>query len=202
MIARRLIVLISLLLLAAPVAPRRAPAAEPDAAGFVADFANKVLDLVRAQSASPRELEQRLRPLALDAFDVPRIARFALGRYWRDMSEAERADFTHAFEDYVVHVYAQRFTRYKGERFTVTGSRAEGATGALVRSEVTSPSGEQPIELDWRVDRVGGRYKIGDVIIDGISQALTYREEFMSVLGQHEGRVAYLIAELRAKAGS
>lgn len=199
---RRLIVLLGLLLLVAPLAPRRSPAAEADAAGFVADFANKVLDLVRAQSASPRELEQRLRPLALDAFDVSRIARFVLGRYWRGMSDAEREQFMQAFEDYIVHVYAARFTGYRGERFAVTGSRPENTTGTLVHSEVTRPGDAPPIKLDWQVDRLAGGYKIADVTIDGVSQAVTYREEFASVIERHGGRVSDLIAELRAKAGS
>ena len=87
-----------LLLVGVPLTPYLAAAAEAGAAGFVAEFANKVLDLVQTRRPQ-RELQERLRPLAHDAFDVPRIARFVLARYWRGMSEAEQAQFTDAFED-------------------------------------------------------------------------------------------------------
>jgi phospholipid transport system substrate-binding protein len=202
MTLRRLATAFVLLLLIAPLAPRPSPAAAADAAAFVNDFASKVLELVRNPPAEPGGLERRLRPLALDAFDVPRIGRFALRRYWADMSDAERQQFTEAFSDYIVHVYAARFTRYGGERFAVTGSRPEGSTAVLVRSEVTQPQGGPPIKLDWQVERVAERYKVVDVTIDGVSQALTYREEFTAVVERHGGRVADLTAELRERAKS
>lgn len=200
MFARPLAAMLALVLLILPLTPRPSPAGEADAASFITEFANKVLDLLRTPSGPSRELEQRLRPIALDAFDTPRIARFVLRRYWHDISEAEREQFTQAFEDYIVHVYAARFSRYQGERFTVTGSRPENTRGILVRSVITRPGGGTPIALDWQLERVGGRYKIVDVTIDGVSQAVTYREEFASVIDHHGGRVSDLIAELRAKA--
>ncbi len=196
----RLVAALSLLLLVMPFTASASLAAEAGAARFVADFGNKMLDVVQSQHGSPEELEKRIRPLVLDAFDAPRIARFALGRYWRGMSESERNQFTQAFEDYVVHVYAVRFSGYNGERFSVTGAQPQSATTAMVKSEITQPGGQSPIKLLWQVDRIAERYKIVDVSVEGVSQALTYRDEFASVIERHGGRVADLIAELREKA--
>jgi phospholipid transport system substrate-binding protein len=199
--APRLVAAMSLLLIVA-FFPRPASEAEDAAASFVADFGNKVLDAVRVPRTSGRELEDRLRPLALDAFDVPHIARFVLARHWRGMSDAERNQFTRAFEDYIIHVYAARFSRYQGERFAVTSSRALAGGAALVSSEITRPGGGPPIKLDWQLDHAAAGYKIFDVSIDGVSQALTYRDEFAAVIERHGGRVSDLTAELEAKVKS
>lgn len=43
-------------------------------------------------------------------------------------------------------------------------------------------------------------YKITDVITDGVSQALTYRDEFDTVIAGHDGRVSALTQQLRQKA--
>jgi phospholipid transport system substrate-binding protein len=199
MSVQRLFAILNVLLVAVPIAPRPSLAAEAGAARFITEFGNEMLNLVQTQR-SPEALEQRMHPIVLDAFDVPRIARFALGRYWLGLSEDERGQFTQAFEDYVVHVYAGRFSGYHGERFLVTGARPQGASAALVTSEITQPEGGSPIKLIWQVDRVGERFKIVDVSVEGISQALTYRDEFTSIIERDGGRVSDLIVELREKA--
>jgi ABC-type transporter MlaC component len=64
-----------------------------------------------------------------------------------------------------------------------------------VSSEITRPGGGTPIKLG-----VAERYKIIGVSIDGVSQALTYREEYASVIERHGRQVSDLIAALREKA--
>jgi phospholipid transport system substrate-binding protein len=196
----RFVAAFGLLLLAVPFASDSSRAAEAGAASFITEFGNKMLGLVQAEHNSPAELEQKMRPLVLDAFDAPRIARFALGRYWRGMSEGDRNQFTQVFEDYVVHVYSARFSGYRGERFVVTGAQPQATSGAQVTSTITQPEGGSPIRLNWQLVRASDRYKIVDVSVEGISQALTYRDEFGSFIERHDGRVSDLIAELREKA--
>ena len=58
-------------------------------------------------------------------FDVPGIARFVLGPYWRVASEPEKQEFRRLFEDYIVRVYSERFAQYRGEALRVTGSRSD-----------------------------------------------------------------------------
>ena len=118
MSVHRLFAVLTVLLVSVPIAPRPALAADAGATRFIAEFGNDVLKLVETPQ-SAEALEQRMRPIVLDAFDVPGIARFALGPDRRGLSEDERRQFTQAFEDYVVHVYAGRFSGYHGERFSV-----------------------------------------------------------------------------------
>jgi len=183
-----------LLLQAAPVL------AAESAADFIAQAGNSVLTLARDRSLSEAELKQRLGAIAEKDFDAPRIAKFVLGRYWRTASEAERQQFIQAFENYMVQVYASRFRQYGGAQFKVTGERQDGQT-SMVTTDIAQPNG-QPAHVMWEVVQTPSGYKIIDVSIEGISQAVTYRQEFSSVIEQNGGRIAALTQQLRQKANS
>ncbi|HWI26336.1 MAG TPA: ABC transporter substrate-binding protein [Stellaceae bacterium] len=183
-----------LLLQAAPVL------AAESAADFIAQAGNSVLTLARDRSLSEAELKQRLGAIAEKDFDAPRIAKFVLGRYWRTASEAERQQFIQAFENYMVQVYASRFRQYGGAQFKVTGERQDGQT-SMVTTDIAQPNG-QPAHVIWQVVQTPSGYKIIDVSIEGISQAVTYRQEFSSVIEQNGGRIAALTQQLRQKANS
>ena len=176
----------------------RALAAD-DAASFVGQAADSVLALARDKGLSQHKFKEGLRTIAEQDFDVPRIARFALGQYWRSASDTDRQEFVEAFEDYMVEVYATHFRQYSGANFKVVGQRAQGDT-TMVTTEIAQASGQPPAKVIWQVAHQPNGYKITDVVIEGISQAITYREEFSSVIGLHGGQVSALTQQLREKA--
>ncbi len=178
-----------------------APAlAAESAASFIAQAGNSVLSLARDHSLSEAELKQRLGAIADKDFDAPRIAKFVLGRYWRTASEAGRQQFIQAFENYMVQASAPRSRQYSGAQFKVTGERQDGQT-SMVTTDIARPNG-QPAHVIWQVVQTPSGYKITDVSIEGISQAVTYRQEFSSVIEQNGGRIAALTQQLRQKASS
>lgn len=170
-----------------------------DAASFISATAGSVLSLARDKSISQDAFAQRLRVIAEHDFDTPRIAQFVLGRYWRSANDDERQQFVQAFANYMVQVYATRFRAYSGAQFKVTGHRREGDT-TMVTTEIDTSSGGQPAKVVWQVAKVGDGFKITDVSIEGISQAVTYREEFGTVIEQNGGRISALTEQLRQKA--
>ena len=176
----------------------RALAAD-DAASFVGQAADSVLALARDKGLSQHKFKEGLRTIAEQDFDVPRIARFALGQYWRSASDTDRQEFVEAFEDYMVEVYATHFRQYSGANFKVVGQRAQGDT-TMVTTEIAQASGQPPAKVIWQIARQPNGYKITDVAMEGISQAVTYREEFSSVIEQHGGQISTLTQQLREKA--
>ena len=193
---RRIAVMLGLAFLLIGVG-RPAPAAG-DAGSFINEAGNAVLKLLNDPQISQAQFTQRLHKIAEEDFDVPRIARFVTGRYWRDANENERQQFVKAFTDYMVSVYAQRFGQYRGSAgFKVTGQRQEG-DNTLVSTEIQRSNGP-PAKVVWQVAKSGGSFRIVDVSIEGVSQALTYRQEFDSVIAQRGGRLPGLTEELRQK---
>lgn len=182
------------------IALATAPAvAAEDAGSFINATAASVLSLARDKNLSQEEFKQRLRTIADRDFDTPRIAQFVLGRYWRSANDAERQQFVQAFESYMVQVYATRFRQYSGAEFKVTGQRQDG-NSTMVTTEIDRPNGEAPAKVIWQVAKAGDGFKITDVSIEGISQAVTYRQEFSSVIEQHNGEISALTEQLLQKA--
>jgi len=196
MASRRLVLLSGFaLLVAAPPAPALAA---DKAAAVVTDFGNRMLQMLNDPQLSQAERQKRFGALLDQDFELAVTGRFVLGRYWLTATGQQKQDFAHAFRDYVVQIYSARFNEFTGASFTVTGERPEGPGTAIVRTTVMQRNGPTPAKVDWRVLTEAGSPRISDVIIDGISMSLTYRQEFASAI-EHSGGVSGLIAQLRAK---
>jgi phospholipid transport system substrate-binding protein len=188
-------------LLLAVILPLAAPArAADDSAGFIADLGQRTVKVLASKLAE-KEREAQFRVIFNEGFDVTAISRFVLGQYWRTASEAQRQDFVALFEAYVVHAYAVRFNEYAGQQLQVVGARAEGDDSSLVQSRIAQPNGAPPLKVDWRVGKTGKGFKINDVVVEGISMAITQRQEFASVIQRNGGQIDALLKLLREKTG-
>jgi phospholipid transport system substrate-binding protein len=82
---------------------------------------------------------------------------------------------------------------YSGQTFQVTGSRPDGDSDFIVRSQINQGDGRPPVSVDWRVRDYGDRMQILDVVIEGISQGATQRQEFASIIQRNGGSIDALI---------
>jgi phospholipid transport system substrate-binding protein len=174
--------------------------AVPDAESFVTELATRGIGNLTVAGLAPAERARRFRALLVDNFDVPTIARFVLGRYWRSATEPERTEYLRLFEDMLVAVYANRFADYSGERIRVTGSRRTAEGDIFVASLAALPQQPQDqIALEWVLRRDGARLRIVDVRAEGVSMAITQRDEFGAVIQRGGGRVAALLDIMRQR---
>ena len=171
-----------------------------DAVAFMNKLWDRAVEVLN-KKADPALRQERFRQLFHSDFDSPGIARFVLGRYWRDASEEEQRDFVRLFEEYVVFVYTARLSNFGGQDFKVRGSRSDG-DGVMVSTDVFSPGGSSPLKIDWRLVSDNGTYKINDVIVEGVSMLVTQRSEFASVVQRNGGQVRGLLAMMREKTAS
>jgi phospholipid transport system substrate-binding protein len=191
-------VLTAFVLFAGALAPAILAAADP--AAVINNLGNRALEVL-GKNATPAQRAARFHELFREDFDVPGIARFVLGRYWKTATPEQQEEFTKLFEDYIALVYSSQLAAYSGETLKVTGSRAE-AEGAVVASEIVRPTGAPPVKVEWHLAGQSGTFKIRDVAVDGISMAVTQRSEFASVIQRNGGQVQGLIAMLREKTGT
>jgi phospholipid transport system substrate-binding protein len=191
------------LLLAIALVPAvPAPAgASADPAQFIKSMGEKAINELTGPNVTEAERQERFRQLFTESFDVPTIGKFVLGRYWRTATDAERAEFLKLFEDFIVKSYAVRFADYAGESFDVQNTTGAADGASVVHSRINR-KGAETIRVDWRVQQSQDRLAITDVIVEGVSMAVTQRSEFASVIQSKGGKVAGLIDALRAKTGS
>ena len=74
----------------------------------------------------------QIEPVVRRSFDIPTMARLAVGPSWATLTEAQRQQVTDSFGRYISAIYADRFDSYAGQRLEVTGEQpaAAGRDGA------------------------------------------------------------------------
>jgi len=170
------------------------------AQSFVAKMGDRALGVIRNEGMSDAERASGLRNVLTQSFDLQTIARFSLGRYWREATPAQQSQYVKLFEDMVVNVYTNRFRDYAGQTFTVESANADANGGdAIVHSIVTPAAGKggAPINVDWRVRNKGGSYKVVDVMVEGVSMAVTQRSDFSAVIQKNGGDFQALLDYLK-----
>jgi phospholipid transport system substrate-binding protein len=178
-----------------------APAQAANPQDFVQNMGDKAFASLSEEGLSQDQRTERFRGLLNEAFDLPRIARFTLGRYWRTATDEEKTEFITLFEKFVIQAYSSRFQDMSGQKLNVINAREVSASQALVLSEIEIP-GKAPVKINWRVRSKDDAHKIVDVLVQGISMSVTQRDEFASVIRKTGGKVDGLIKALRRKTGS
>jgi phospholipid transport system substrate-binding protein len=168
------------------------PVAAETPGEFISVLGADVLQEMRA-STSLDQKEAYFRQMLQQDADLDGISRFVLGPYWRIASPDQQQEFRNLFEDYLMRSDGPLVAKYSGGTFRVTGSRSNPA-GVIVTSQITSPQGGQPIEMDWQLGSSGGRYKIEDVTIDGVSAVMSRRSQIEAMMERAGGQVATLLA--------
>jgi phospholipid transport system substrate-binding protein len=200
MLTRRLfLTCIALLAVSSRVAPSAfAQTADSGAGAFIQKLGNEAIASFSDKSTPKEQMLARFRGLLNEGFDVPYIGRWVLGRYWNQATPQQQNEYLQLFEKMIIDTYANRFLEYSGETFRIVGVRPEGETDSIVTTQIVRPNGP-PVNVDWRVRKRGGGFKIIDVAVEGVSMGVTQRQEFASVIQQNGGKIEGLIQALRQK---
>jgi phospholipid transport system substrate-binding protein len=186
----------------APVMPWHSAGAQAarDAGAFVASLAQEALDQLTPNSIPEAQRAERFRELMQRGFDAQLISRFVLGRYWRQATEAERAEYVKLFDQLVVQTYSRRLTEFSGARIKVNTVSPPNEDGDSMVGAEGQMGSKPPVRFDIRVRKqADGGYRIIDVMIEGVSMAITQRDEFASVIQRGGGKIEALLANLREK---
>ncbi len=197
---RRPLLLTAFLVVALVILVPARPAAAQNPAAVITNLGNNALKVL-GSNVDPNLRVARFRELFQADFDVPGIARFVLGQYWRLAAPTQQQEFIRLFADYIALVYANRLAEYGGETLRVTGTHP-APDGELVASEIIRTNGQPPARVDWLLTPANGSYKITDVIFEGVSMAVTQRSEFASFIQRNGGQVQSLITALQQKTAS
>ncbi len=167
-----------------------------EAQKFIEKLGDDAISFLSNSNLSSSTKEKEFRRIMNTNFDMKTIGRFALGKNWRQATPAQQREYQKLFNDMVVRVYSHRLDEYKGQKFKVGKVREAGKKDLLVSSHIL-PSNGSKVKVDWRVRHKNGRYKIIDVLIEGVSMSLTQRSDFSSVIQRGGGKVEVLLDHLR-----
>jgi phospholipid transport system substrate-binding protein len=126
---------------------------------------------------------KKLEPVIHDTFDVPVMAKIAIGSEWTNFSADEKTVMLQTFDQYMVTTYAARFKTYKGQRFEVGEVKQPAENRALVETKLVRSNGD-PVALNYlfRPD-TNGSWKIIDIYLSGaISEMARMRSDFSATV--------------------
>jgi len=173
--------------------------AESDPGSYVMEMTTNAINTLTDKSISQNEKESQFGKLFDKNFDVPSISRFVLGKYWKQASLDQKKNFIKAFRNYVVKTYSSRFNEYSGEKLKLVNYENEKNPKIFLVHTILERQDAPVIKVDWRIGKKKDRFVILDIIIEGISLAITQRSEFVSVIDQNEGSIDQLISLLKER---
>jgi phospholipid transport system substrate-binding protein len=185
-----------LLVLATAPAVRSADA-DP-AAAQINSFDTALVGVMKeASSLNAKARARKLAPAIEQAFDFPTMIRFAVGRPWATMSDADHAALIDAFRRFTIASYAKNFDGYSGEKFEVDPKVEQRGPDKLVVTHLIRTR-DTPVNISYRMRAPSGTWKIIDVYYNGtISQLTTRQSDFAASVasGGAKGLIAHLDAQ-------
>ncbi|MEY3461217.1 MAG: hypothetical protein RLZZ03_870 [Pseudomonadota bacterium] len=173
------------------------------AAGLLGLTLSLALPLARAADETPDEMIRRLSVDVLNTIkadkdvqngDVRKIIAFvdskvmpnvnftrmtasAVGRNWRQATPEQQKRLQDEFKSMLVRTYAGALSQVKDQTINVKPLRAQtGDTEVIVRTEILGRG--EPIQLDYRMEKAAGGWKIYDLNVLGVWMVETYRTQF------------------------
>ncbi len=109
----------------------------------------------------------KLEPVIGSAFDLPFIANHILRKRWDKMTPEQRSAFTATLKELTVETYASNFS-HPGVKFQMVETKALSPTRKQVRMRLI-PAHDEPVSLDYFLQKSGDDWKIINVIANGVS---------------------------------
>jgi len=125
----------------------------------------------------------KIRSIINEIFDYMELSRRTLGREWTKFNAAQQAEFVKLFSDLLEKTYADRLLAYSNEKVVFDKENMLNEGQAEVFSNVLTGDGKK-IPLDYRLVLKDGKWRVYDVIIEGISMVKNYRDQFRDILAK------------------
>ena len=135
------------------------------------------------------------------SIDIDWIAKFVIGSAWKNASDEQRAQYTDLYRQYLTHVYVSTYAESPDRKIRdikVVGINDSDTSDDrfTTRTAILLGNGDS-IKVDYLAEARGpGRYKIIDVVIEGVSLLSTHRAEFAQIAAK--GGIESVIAKLEA----
>ena len=128
------------------------------------------------------ERRKQLRAVVDQVFDWQETGKRALARHWQSLKPEQRQEFSALFADLVERSYVGKIEAYSGEKVAYVGDTIEGDQ-ATVKTKLITKSGTE-IPIDYRTQKEGDRWRVYDVLIEGVSLVGNYRTQFNKIIQQ------------------
>ena len=145
---------------------------------------------------------RKLDDLFEEYVDVPYVAKFVVGRYWKEMDEPQRQEYLDIFKRYVKAVYKTFPLGFLSRiSYEVTGAVPDKnfvVVNALIRINAEENAPIQEFLVAFRLRKNNGKIKLVDVKVAESSLLLSYRGKFYEMISSLDGEISWFLEDLTA----
>jgi len=202
---KNILIIALAMFVAIPNVYAKAPTAKPSvdavkAENFIKDITNRAINDVINAKVSETEKKHNFEEIFKSALDLKFISRFVLGRNWRTASKEQQNEFIDTYSDFNIKFWSNRFDEFTGKKFEFVGTKASKSKSQIFVNTQVPMENAEPAKVIWRVKLTkSGEYKIIDIIAEGVSLAMTARNEYASFIKANPDGVNALIKDLKDK---
>jgi phospholipid transport system substrate-binding protein len=181
----------------AQAATAQAATAE-DAKTVVVNTVAQVLGILKEHQTPESERRSKLIAVVAPHFDFENMAKSSLGYHWRELNAAQQGQFTQLFTAFMEDAYLSKLEGFSNQHIEFLGEHSIEPDDVEVNSRVVTPGQtDNPVKVDYLLQRRESEWKVYDVMVDGISITANYRNQFNRVVN-NQGFDA-LMNEMRSK---
>lgn len=181
----------------------RAEVTTDEVKAFVNSMASSAINSLTSQDLDRAVRKERFRTMIHEFFAIKSIGKWVLGRHWRRATPEQRDEYLSLFENMLLERYVDGFKDYAGETLEVSRAEKRQENDFIVHTLLKRPNGEA-VEVGWRVgvgEHDGQKvFKIVDIIVNGLSMALTQQKEFNAVIKNNGNSIDSLLDKMREMA--
>jgi phospholipid transport system substrate-binding protein len=161
---------------------------------FVKQAGDRLVGVVNS-TAPQKQKRQELTQIIDQIVDVDEVARFALGRFWRQASPEQQKRYLELFHQVLVSNISAKLGEYRGVYFTVGRVEPFGENESV--STIVYRPNNPPTNVNWIISNPSTQPKIIDVVAEGTSLRMTQRSDYSSYLVHNNGSIDALISAMR-----
>jgi phospholipid transport system substrate-binding protein len=171
------------------------------AAAFMRKAGDELAAIVGGANTTAQKRE-RLQPFIDRVVDVNDVARFCLGRYWRQATPEQQREYVQLFHSVLVKNVAARVGDYDHAEVKVIIGRPEQRDADVNVPTTVERTGNAPAQVTWVVHDDGGSFHIVDVVAEGTSMRITVRSDYNAFLTSHGDNIDALLNAMRQQVQS
>lgn len=168
---------------------------------LVDNTAQEVLTIIRQdkelRAGNHAKILDLIESKILPHFDFKRMTQLAMGKNWSKAAPEQQQTLVNEFRTLLVRTYSNALSTYSDRSIQVEPLKGDPAGDTLVKTKVIQAGGQQPIPIDYSMEKTGDGWKVYDVTVAGVSLVTNYRSTFNSQVS--EGGVEKLIKTLSDK---
>jgi len=197
-----------LLLGASMALNHQAMAADEAPDQLVKRLSTEILDAAKTdkeiQSGNRSRINDLVENKVLPFIDFNRMTSLAVGKSWRDSTPDQQKQLINEFRTLLIHTYSGAITQIRDQRVEFKPLRAAADdTEVEVKSLVIQSRGE-PLQLNYRLEKTAGGWKIFDINVLGAWLVETYKGNFAAEISKNgvDGLIKTLSEKNKKLAGA